>query len=277
MYFSKASKAIASLILSIVLIFSVVPTAFAAESFNRNDIPYEELLQEGYDKEEIDKIADMMEAYAENYTEESEDDEPTTDEPTTDEPETPVQSGPRIVANLSVVTRVKGVGHGWIYVENLTDETLQVGHYSLPPHQGVSVGLFSFTCKDGIGIYYNVESYCCNVHGGDGLVSITTDLDEGEMEKLSNKLRDYPNYWDPFFNCMYFAFTMWNSVSGRKLIPLVMPAFGQLQLRMHGGTSNNLDMYCPTPDQVLRLKGGLGKEKYLVPVSAGSIDQQIGT
>jgi hypothetical protein len=261
MYFSKASKAIASLILSIVLIFSVVPTAFAAESFNRNDIPYEELLQEGYDKEEIDRAAQMMEKYAATY----------------DEKDTKSGSGTRIVANLSVVTRVKGIGHAWIYVENLTDEPLQVGHYTLPANQGVSVGLFSFTCDDGIGIYYNVESYCCNVHGGDGLVSITTDLDEEEMETLSKKLRDYPNHWDPFFNCMYFAFTMWNSVSGRKVIPPVIPAFGQLQLRMHGGTSDNLDMYCPTPDQVLRLKGGLGKEKVLVPVSAGSIDQQIGT
>ena len=58
----------------------------------------------------------------------------------------------------------------------------------LPVGEGVSVGLFSFTCDDGIGIYYNVESYCCNVHGGDGLVSITTDLDEEEMEKLMSQV-----------------------------------------------------------------------------------------
>lgn len=261
MCFSKTSKMIASVLLSIIILFSVVPTAFAAESFDREAIPYDELIEDGYSKEEIDKAAQMMEAYAETHTEN----------------ETKSGNGTRIVANLSVVTRVKGIGHAWIYVENLTDETLKVGHYMLPPYQGVSVGLFSFTCDDGIGIYYNVESYCCNVHGGDGLVSITTDLDEQEMEKLSNKLEDYPNHWDPFFNCIYFAFSMWNSVSGRKVIPMVIPAFGQLQLRMHGGTSNNLDMYCPTPDQVLRLEGKLGNKKELVPVSAGSIDQPIGT
>ncbi len=261
MRFSKTSKMIASIILSIILLFSVVPTAFAAESLDREAIPYEELIEEGYNKKEIDQAAQMMEAYAEAHSEKNE----------------KSGNGTRIVANLSVVTRVKGTGHAWIYVENLTDGPLQVGHYTLPANEGVSVGLFSFTCEDGIGIYYNVESYCCNVHGGDGLVSITTDLDEEEMEKLSNKLIDYPNHWDPFFNCVYFAFSMWNSVSGRKVVPLVIPAFGQLQLRMHGGTSDNLDMYCPTPDQVLRLKGGLGKEKVLVPVSAGSIDQPIGT
>ncbi len=261
MYFSKTSKVIASLILSIILAFSVVPTAFAAETLDRDAIPYEELMQEGYNKKEIDKAAEMMESYAASLPEENE----------------KSGDGTRIVANLSVVTRVKGFGHAWVYVENLTDEPLQVGHYMLPPNEGVSVGLFSFTCDDGIGIYYNVESYCCNVHGGDGLVSITTDLDEGEMEKFSDKLRDYPNHWDPFFNCMYFAFSMWNSVSSRKVIPLVIPAFGQLQLRILGGKSDNLDMYCPRPEQVLRLKGGLGKEKVLVPVSASSIDQQIGT
>ena len=175
MDFFKASKVIASLILSIILIFSVVPTAFAAESFDRETIPYEELIQEGYDKDEIDRAAQLMEDYAETHSEKSE----------------KSGNGTRIVANLSVVTRVRGIGHAWIYVENLTDEPLQVGHYTLPANQGVSVGLFSFTCDDGIGIYYNVESYCCNVHGGNGLVSITTDLDEEEMEKLSKKLKDY--------------------------------------------------------------------------------------
>lgn len=261
MQFMKKSKMLASICLSVILLFSVVPTAFAAESFDKDAVPYEELIDEGYSMEEINEAVRMMEAYAETYTEK----------------ETKSGNGTRIVANLSVVTRVEGIGHAWIYVENLTNKTLKVGHYMLPPNQGVSVGLFSFTCDDGIGIYYNVESYCCNVHGGDGLVSITTDLDELEMEKLSDKLEDYPNHWDPFFNCMYFAFSMWNSVSGRKVIPMVIPAFGQLQLRMHGGTENNLQMYCPTPDQVLRLDGKLGKKKELVPVSAGSIDQQIGT
>lgn len=257
----KFIQKVASLILSTILIFSFVPTAFASESSDMQDIPYEELIAEGYTKEEIDKAAKMMQAYAQTHPDKKNDSS---------------KKSTRIVANLSVVTRVKGTGHAWIYVENLTNEPLQVGHYILPPNEGVSVGLFSFTCEDGIGIYYNVESYCCNVHGGDGLVSITTDLDEDEMEKLSNKLTKYPNHWDPFFNCMYFAFSMWNSVSGKKLIPLVIPAFGQLQLRMHGGEKNNLDMYCPRVDQVLRLKGGLGKEKQLVPVSPGSIDQQIG-
>jgi hypothetical protein len=219
MKFTKVTKAISSLFLSILLIFSIIPTAFAAEVFDENNIPYEELMDAGYKKAEIDKAADMMNAYAQSVPEYKE----------------KSGTGTRIVANLSVVTRVEGFGHAWIYVENLTDGPIQVGHYTLPANEGVSVGLFSFTCDDGIGIYYNVEAYCCNVHGGDGLVSITTDLDEGELNKLSNKLLDYPNHWDPFFNCMYFAFSMWNSVSGRKVIPLVIPAFGQLQLRMHGG------------------------------------------
>lgn len=261
MCFSKTKKVISSLILSVLLIFSIVPTAFAAEVIDEKNIPYEELMDAGYDKAEIENAAEMMNAYAQSlpeYKEKSGDSSDT-------------------VARLSVVTRVKGIGHAWIYVENLTDMPVQVGHYTLPANEGVSVGLFSFTCDDGIGIYYNVESYCCNVHGGDGLVSISTDLDAGELNKLSNKLLDYPNHWDPFFNCIYFAFSMWNSVSSKKVIPLVIPAFGQLQLRIHGGKENNLTMYCPRPDQVYRLEGKFGKEEVLVPVSAGSIDQPIGT
>ncbi len=254
-------KRFVSLILSVIMIFSIVPTAFAAESFDRDMIPYEELIREGYDKEEIDKVADIMENYAKNNSDDSNE----TSEKNTE-----------IVATLSVVTRVKGTGHAWIYVENLTDEELQVGHYMLPVGEGVSVGLFSFTCDDGIGIYYNVESYCCNVHGGDGLVSLTTELNENEMNTLNEELLDYPNRWGVFFNCMYFAFSMWNSVSDQKLVALVLPILGQLQLRIHGGKRNNLDMFCPRADQVLRLIGEKGDEQTLVPVSSGSIDQQIG-
>jgi hypothetical protein len=50
MKFTKVTKAIASLFLSILLIFSIIPTAFAAEVFDENNIPYEELMDAGYKK-----------------------------------------------------------------------------------------------------------------------------------------------------------------------------------------------------------------------------------
>ena len=245
-------KKIISITLVVLLVLTATPTAYAFEE------PKE------------DYTASMEETA--NTTAESIITEATT------EPTAPVldeENENELVALLSVVTRVRGIGHAWIYIENISDKNLRVGHYTLPPNEGVSVGLFSFTCADGIGIYYNVESYCCNVHGGDGLVSITTDLDMKEMEKLSSNIRNYLNHWDPVFNCMYFAFTMWNSVSGRKLVPLVIPALGQAQLRLHGGKSNNLEMFCPPAERVYRLKGN-GSSAKLVPVSAASIDQTIG-
>ena len=106
------------------MIFSLVPTAFAAEAFDRDEIPYDELIKEGYDKEAIDKVADIIENYVENNS----DDDSNAPEKSTG-----------TVATLSVVTRVKGIGHAWIYVKNLTDEELQVGHYMLPVGEGVSV------------------------------------------------------------------------------------------------------------------------------------------
>ncbi len=260
------TKKIISIMLVVLLVITAAPTAYAFEE-----------PEAGYSPSEEDTVNTTDDLIITEDTEPSVEDTTTEEEPET-EPEAGAsgeQNENEIVALLSVVTRVKGIGHAWIYIENVSDRNLQVGHYSLPPNEGVSVGLFSFTCADGIGIYYNVEAYCCNVHGGDGLVSITTDLDMNEMEKLSKNLRNYLNHWDPFFNCMYFAFSMWNSVSGKKLVPLVIPALGQMQLRIHGGKADNLKMFCPPPERVYRLRGR-GSNAKLVPVSAASIDQTIG-
>ena len=286
-------KKLICVLLSVIMMITAFPITYAYDNSTENSVEKQETISETTDStteqqpeqtEEDVQTSVIQEETTETVVEESSEESTEkiieeTEETVSETYETAVfsakQSNTEIVALLSVVTRVEGIGHAWIYVENISNKTLQVGHYSLPPNQGVSVGLFSFTCEDGIGIYYNVEAYCCNVHGGNGLVSITTDLDMDEMNTLSKKINNYLNHWDPFFNCMYFAFSMWNSVSDRKLIPPVIPALGQLQLRMRGGTENNLQMYCPTPNQVFRLKGR-GSNKHLVSVSPESIDQPIG-
>ena len=182
------------------------------------------------------------------------------------------------VAEISVCSRLKtfgfGNGHMWIYVNNISDETLTVGHYELPAGEGVSIALFSVSCSDGGGIYYNVEAYCDNVYNNKGSLSITEKITESDLGRLNKKLVNYLNHWDPVFNCMYFAFSMWNCATDRPLIYLMIPILGYVEMFVCGGKLNVLDMFCPEAEKVFRQRGN-GKNAYLEPVSAASIDQAI--
>lgn len=164
-------------------------------------------------------------------------------------------------------------GHTWIYVENLTDEPLQVGAYELPVGQGVSVGCFSFTVKDGWGLYYNLEAYRENKHDRfDTHWTKTTTLNKSEFEKFSKKLLNFPNTWSPVINCATFAFSMWNSVSNDVFISLLIPAISQFEVIIGGGKKGVQDMYYPTRNQVLRQRGR-GENAYLEPVSDATYDR----
>lgn len=147
-------------------------------------------------------------------------------------------------------------GHTWIYVHNNSDEPIQVGHYEVPVGQGVSVGVFSFSVNDGWGIYYNIEAYKENTKNRmDNVWSKSEELDANELETLSNKLLSYPNYWGFGGNCATFAFTMWNSVTNDNYVSLLIPAITQFMLMVSGAKRGELEMYCPSRDNVYRLKG----------------------
>ena len=187
------------------------------------------------------------------------------------EPTEPVYDENEIVAKFYVFlveTTVHPMGHTWVYVENLTDRELQVGLYTLPPYEGVSVGVLAR--KDGWGIYYNVESYAQNVHGMTKQISMSENLTVKKLEKVSKTIVNYVNHWDPFFNCMYFAFKVWNSGSYRILLPLLLPIFGKLQMAIYRH-ERNVQMKPVTKEQTFR-QVGFGKRAYLVRAT----DQVLG-
>lgn len=181
----------------------------------------------------------------------------------------------KVVARFSLFSTIylfPVAGHEWIYVENLSDKPLKVGLYTVPPGEGVSVGCFSFSVSDGWGLYYNVEAYRENRDDNiDNCWSITQYLTQSEFDKLSSDLRDYPNFWSFYFNCMFFAFSIWNSNSDDFLIPLVVPVFGQLQVILNGGEKGVAQMYYPRPDQQFKQEG-TGSSARLVPVSEETLN-----
>ena len=205
---------------------------------------------------------------------ETEEDTTQGDESTTQPDEPPTEES-NTVAKMSVVIRNKGfVGHVWLYIENLTDEPFAVGLLTVQPKEGVSVGLLSLSRADGWGIYYNIEAYCCNNVSGDGCTWLTEELNSTELESVSEQIGSYVNYWDPFFNCVFFAFKIWNTVSDKKLIPLVFPILGTAQMRIMGAESGNVEMFCPSAENVFRQRG-TGKNARLEVVSEKSLTKAV--
>lgn len=167
-------------------------------------------------------------------------------------------SDDEIVARLYVCSSMSVpvlVGHVYLYVENLSDEPITVGLYEVPIGQGVSVGTMCFSVSDGGGIYYNVEAYRINKNDkNDSVLCKSKDLTKSELEKLSRKLSDASNHWDIVFNCSYFAYTIWNYMTGDFIVPLIIPILSHAALAVSGGKSG-IQMYSPERTEVFRQHG----------------------
>lgn len=185
---------------------------------------------------------------------------------------TGTQTNDKIVANYYIFvleTDIHPIGHMWVYLENLTDKPMKVGYYTVPAHEAVSVGVFAR--KDGFGIYYNVEAYTKTVYGMENQICLKDQLTAEKVKDVSDALINFPNHWDPIFNCMYFAFRIWNAGCSRekKLIHLVWPPLGTLQIKMKG-YQRGVEMQSITMDKAFRQVGS-GSSGYLKPVTLKSV------
>lgn len=178
----------------------------------------------------------------------------------------------KIVANYYIYvmeTDIHPVGHMWVYLENLTNKPMQVGYYTVPPYKGVSIGIFAR--KDGFGIYYNVEAYNQTVYGMENQICLKDELTAEKVKDVSDTLVSIPNHWDPIFNCMYYAFRIWNAgcSNDKKLIHLVWPPLGTLQIKMRNHLYE-VPMKGATIDQTFRQVGS-GSDGYLRPATLKSL------
>lgn len=181
-----------------------------------------------------------------------------------------------VVARIYVITYLEGTSwtdHAWVYFENLTTEKIKVGLYSLPPGEGVSVGCYAASRADGYGIYYNVESYCADKFGQSGWLSISKEITKSQLQAATDKILTIRNGWDFIFNCMYFAFKVWNAATGDNLVSLIFPVIGQMQLKSRGATKGP-KMFVPQKTRVYRQKGR-GDSAYLILVSEETLNKAI--
>lgn len=173
------------------------------------------------------------------------------------------------VVNIYICARstASPFGHLWVYFENISDKTVKVGDYSLPPKQGVSVGTWGTKGKDGAGVYYNIEAYSVGNYGISGIISAKDGLTSSELKKVSEEITD-SDLWEPFImNCMGFAFSVWNECCKPKLIPMMFPFIGRLTMLTVLDTSRDLKMYTPKKNQVYRQVKGEG----IKPVSSSML------
>lgn len=161
-----------------------------------------------------------------------------------------------------------GVGHIFIYVENLTDEPIKVGQIVLEKDQAVSMGSFGFQRSDGWGVYYNTESYLYGKEDYSSLVCMSEEIDSAHLAKLNKFLEGY-NFWELFINCVFFAVGAWNSCTNTFILPVSFPVFCRMQINAHKNDKIT-QMYIPERDNVYHVKG-TGSRQSLVVCSNKSL------
>jgi hypothetical protein len=247
-------KKILSIILAMIICLTSVPFAFATD---------EVLLPEDATQQEDTVIPDDNISEDNNIPDEettAPEEEPTVPDAPPAQPEEikPLQDND-VVADIYVFydkSDIHGAGHTWIYVENLTDQNLKVGAYTLPPNEGVSVG--TLPEYDGWGLYYNIEAYQQGIYGMEDQLSMKDQITLKKLRRVSSFIVSYPNFWDPvFFNCMLFAFLAWDMGSWKILIPLFFPIIGKIQMLIYPHETGTL-MKPVTKDKVYRQTGMFG-------------------
>ena len=254
----KLTNKILSLILAVVICFTSVPFAFAIDV----DINIEETTQQD------ETVIPEDEAVVSDEETTESDEVPAVPDESAESDIKPEESKPLqdsdIVANFYVFydkSDIHGVGHTWIYIENLTDQELKVGVYPLPANEGVSVG--TLPEYDGWGLYYNIEAYQQTIYGMEGQISIKDEITLKELRRVSNFILYYLNFWDPvFFNCMLFAFLAWDMGSFKILIPLIFPIIGKIQMLIYPHETE-VQMKPVTKDKVYRQIGMAGWAKLM--------------
>ena len=192
----------------------------------------------------------------------------------TDQPSQPEEENEN-VAEMSICMQLSGfpaVFHVWIYIQNISEETLKVGLYDLPTGEGVSVGTWGVVVDDGWGVYYNIEAYGSGKEDID-YYTLTKSITLSDLEKISKKITSI-NYWDPFINCTVFSYRLWNCVSGKWLLPIPLPWITFIQMAVLSADKNGIEMFVPEIERVFRQKGR-GEDAYLEQVGEETLKDSI--
>lgn len=150
-------------------------------------------------------------------------------------------------------------GHVWLYFDNISDETINIGYVELEPGKKISVGSLRNTRTDGGGTYYNGEAYMSkNIEKtGKHTTYLSIVLNSKQLETVNDQIKKRNSYNLIVWNCGNFAASVWNSVSPHKIIHITFPVFTILQMLLHGA-KKGLTMIRPEiEDCYKQVEGGI--------------------
>lgn len=139
----------------------------------------------------------------------------------------------------SEISGETGIGHIFLYFENLTDEPIMVGRYEVAPYDDVSVGNFGTEGPRGGGVYYNLEQDLTQYHS---LKAISEKITAEELAKVNKKITNY-SHWTVIMNCYYFAAMGWNAAADNTVPFMIFPTFARIMIQLRGGKSNPFELY----------------------------------
>lgn len=193
-------------------------------------------------------------------------------QPSDEETTKPPEKDDHVIGKIYICSRWSSVtttGHIWVYILNTSEETLKVGLYDLVPGEGVSLATFGFTRSDGFGVYYNMEAYRNDKYCDESCISLEDDLTREELDSITEKLL-IANYWDPIYNCVFFACSIWNRGGNRFIVPFPYPPVARLQIMMWGN-NEVCEMEYQPPENSYKQRG-FGDGAYLENVCQKSLD-----
>ena len=90
------------------------------------------------------------------------------------------------------------LGHTFLSIENISDESIDIGKKPLPKGETLAIGTWSIL--DHFGVWYNVESnYIAEHNKYDGRVSITIGIDVDDLKKINESIATNDR-WNPLNN-----------------------------------------------------------------------------
>lgn len=164
-------------------------------------------------------------------------------------------------------------GHTWLYFENLTNEDIQVGLYTVKPGKGVSVGSYGYDIESGRGVYYNVEAHRYNAAKVNDYVYLSTEITAKQLERVSEKIL-ISGTWFYLLNCSFFAIGTWDVISKPFLMYMVIPTFVHLQIIINPKHGTGFPMYYPKRSEVFK-QVGRGDNATLEPANPDSTGRMI--
>lgn len=155
------------------------------------------------------------------------------DEEVIEEDPAPVSSGTVATLYILLSRANKKEPHTWLYLVNESEEPIVFGHYTVPAGGVVSCGNFHDR-GSGAGIHYNLERYWVKPATYERTRYLKTSVTAGELRRASNAMK-YMNHWDYVFcNCSFFATTIWNICSPRKILHLGFPQITNVEMILWG-------------------------------------------